>query len=95
MESKIFKAYDIRGIYPIELNEETARLIAQTFLKILSQQLNKPIKDLKISICRDARQSSEPLMNVVRETFLEYGVAVDDFNLISITGRTMLGLYRL
>ncbi|PIR06150.1 MAG: phosphomannomutase/phosphoglucomutase [Candidatus Komeilibacteria bacterium CG11_big_fil_rev_8_21_14_0_20_36_20] len=84
MESKIFKAYDIRGIYPIELNEETARLIAQTFLKILSQQLNKPIKDLKISICRDARQSSEPLMNVVRETFLEYGVAVDDFNLISI-----------
>ena len=31
----IFKAYDIRGVYPQELNEETTKLIAQTFLKVV------------------------------------------------------------
>jgi phosphomannomutase len=30
MDKKIFKAYDIRGIYPKELNESTAFLIGQT-----------------------------------------------------------------
>ena len=31
----IFKAYDVRGIYPTELDESTARKIGQAFRKVL------------------------------------------------------------
>ena len=83
INKSIFKAYDIRGIYPTELNEESARLIAQTFLKFLSEKLKKPIKELHLLVGRDNRQSSEPLLKAVIEVFLEYGVKVDDAGLIS------------
>jgi len=84
LNPKIFKSYDIRGIYPSEINEEVAELIAQAYLKYLSQKFNKPIKDLKITAGRDVRKSSEPLMKMVIKTFLEYGASVDDLGLISI-----------
>lgn len=83
VKKEIFKSYDIRGIYPNELNEETAALIAQTFLKIVSEKLGKPIKELKIVVGRDNRQGSEPLIKKVRETFLASGVKVDDIDLVS------------
>jgi len=80
----IFKAYDIRGIYPSQLNEQTASLIAQTYLKIVSEKLGKEIKDLSIGICRDNRHSSDPLMNEVVKVFLKYGVTVNNLGMISI-----------
>ena len=84
INSGIFKAYDIRGIYPEELAEPTANLIAQTYLKILAEKLAKPIKDLKIAVCQDNRKSSAPLMQEVIKVFLEYGVRVDDLGQLSI-----------
>jgi len=34
VQEKIFKAYDIRGIYPTEINEDTVYKIAQAYAKI-------------------------------------------------------------
>jgi phosphomannomutase len=84
INKKIFKSYDIRGIYPEELNEEAAKLIAQTYLKILLQNLNKPIRDLNIAVGRDNRKSSGPLSKTVIDTFLDWGATVDDLGLISV-----------
>ena len=84
INSGIFKSYDIRGIYPQELNEQTANLIAQTYLQIVSQKLEKDITDLKIAVCRDNRHSSDPLMEEVVKVFLDYGVTVDDLGRLSI-----------
>lgn len=84
LDKSIFKSYDIRGIYPSQLNEEIAKLIAQTYLKILSQKLNKPIRDLQITVGKDIRESSGFLMKSAVETFLDYGVSVDDLGLISV-----------
>ncbi len=83
LNPKIFKSYDIRGIYPTDINKEVAKLIAQTYLKYLAEKLEKPIKDLKIAVGRDVRKSSEPLINEVIKIFLEYGASVDDLGLIS------------
>lgn len=80
----IFKAYDIRGIYPAQLNEQMASLIAQAYLKLLSKKLNKPIKELKVTVGRDNRHSSDPLMKEVVKVFLKYGVTVDELGLLSI-----------
>lgn len=84
MNKAIFKAYDIRGIYPQDLDESAAEIIAQSYLKFLSTKLNKPIKDLVIAVGKDVRQSSEPLLAAVVKIFLQYGAHVDDLGLLSI-----------
>ena len=80
----VFKAYDIRGIYPRQLNEQLASLIAQGYLTVISKKLGKEIAELKVAVCRDNRRSSDPLMNEVIKVFLKYGVSVDDLGLLSI-----------
>jgi phosphomannomutase len=46
----IFKAYDIRGIYPAEINEDAARLIGRGFVSYLGAK--------RIAVSRDMRLSS-------------------------------------
>jgi len=84
IDESIFKAYDIRGIYPKQLNEKTAQLVARGYLKILSEKLNKKVEDLSIVVGKDIRQSSEPLLAEVIKVFLNSGASVTDIGLISI-----------
>jgi phosphomannomutase len=84
MKEHIFKSYDIRGIYPDELNEQDVVKIAQAYLVMLSENLNKPIKKLKIAIAKDVRGSSGLLMEEAVKVFLEHGVQVDDYEFMSI-----------
>jgi len=84
MNRSIFKAYDIRGIYPEEINEEAARKIAQAYLLRLKNKTGKDFKDLKIVVSQDARLSSKNLAEAVIEEFLTYGVNVDDLGVTSV-----------
>ncbi len=84
INQNIFRAYDIRGIYPAELDESTAELIARAYLKILQAKSKKPFNQLKVAVARDNRQSSAPLIQVVIKVFLQSGVSVDDLGLISV-----------
>ncbi len=71
----IFRAYDIRGIYPEEINEEIAQKLALAFIKFLKPE--------KIIIGRDCRLSSSSLFRVLSETIRENGVGVVDIGLCS------------
>lgn len=84
IDTSIFKAYDIRGIYPSQLSEQTASLIAQSYLTVLAKKLGKDIKNLEVAVCRDNRHSSQPLMDEVVKVFLRYGVRVQDLGMLSI-----------
>lgn len=79
---KIFKAYDIRGIYPTDINEENVVAIAHALVKFFSknQDLNSP---LKIGVGRDMRISSPGLHDVIVKTFVEDGAEVIDFGVVS------------
>lgn len=79
---KIFKAYDIRGIYPSEINEENVVAIAHALVKFFSKDkdLSSP---LKIGVGRDMRISSPSLHEVIVKTFIEDGVEVIDFGIVS------------
>ncbi len=57
--SSIFKAYDVRGVYPAELNEATAERIAQTMREYFGE-------GAKIVIGHDARLSSPSLYRAVK-----------------------------
>lgn len=70
----IFKAYDVRGVYPTQINERAAYEIGRR-LKILN------IK--KIAVAKDARLSSDTLANSLIEGLLDSGIDVYDIGLAS------------
>lgn len=76
MNPAIFKAYDIRGIYPIEINEEIAYKIGQAYVQAI-----KP--EGKVAVGMDVRLSSPQLKKAVIEGLTDAGIEVMDIGLIS------------
>ncbi len=77
----IFKAYDIRGIYPSELDENKARSIGQAYAEILKKELKK--EDITIVVGRDMRLSSPSLSKALIEGITSQGVNVKEIGLAS------------
>lgn len=71
----IFKAYDIRGIYPDEINEEVAEKIGAAFVRYLGQDVKK------IIVGRDIRLSSPSLFKAISEGITKQGVGVSDIGI--------------
>ncbi len=84
LPKQIFKSYDIRGIYPDELNEEVAKEIALLFLSFVSRQLDKTPTELKILVAKDIRNSSSALSTAFIKQFVNKGVTVYDLALAPI-----------
>ena len=72
---EIFKAYDIRGLYPSELNEELARLIGRGF----AAYLNVP----QVAVSRDMRVSSPALTAAFIDGVRDQGTAVIDYGMMA------------
>src|SRR5215207_7381116 len=70
----IFKAYDVRGLYPQEVNEEAARLIGRGFVAYL--------KAARIAVSRDMRLSSPSLAAAFIEGATSQGADVVDYGMI-------------
>jgi phosphomannomutase len=81
MDKKIFKAYDIRGIYPDQLDEEAAYNIGKGFAAFLIDKTGK--QKLKVAVGSDMRLSSPALKARVIDGLLESGLDVDDLGLVS------------
>jgi phosphomannomutase len=70
----VFKAYDIRGLYPTEINEEVARLIGRG----LAAYLRVPC----IGISRDMRVSSPSIAAALIEGIRAHGTDVIDYGMM-------------
>ena len=70
---EIFKAYDIRGLYPSEIDEATARLIGRGFVAYL--------KATRIGVTRDMRLSSPGVAAAFIEGAREQGADVVDYGM--------------
>src|SRR5678815_4114967 len=70
----IFKAYDIRGLYPAELNEEIARQIGRGFAAYLQPKA--------IAVSRDMRVSSPAIAAAFIDGVLMQGVDVIDYGML-------------
>ncbi len=82
IDESIFKAYDIRGIYPVQMNEEAAFRIGQVFAEYAKE--NDSIGNIKkIAVGRDTRLSSTSLSNALIEGIISTGVNVIDIGLAS------------
>lgn len=77
----IFKAYDIRGIYPSELDAQKAYLIGKAFADIIKKEVMKD--QIKIAVGRDMRVSSPELSKNLIQGLLDQGIFVTDIGLVS------------
>ena len=73
--SGIFKAYDIRGIYPEQLNEAVAEKIGRAFVVHTGAR--------KVVVGRDMRPHSKPLFDALAKGITEQGADVIDLGLCS------------
>jgi phosphomannomutase len=78
IDQKIFKAYDIRGIYPHQLSPKTAEIIGRAFVKFLKKKRKKKIN---IVVGRDNRVSSPILAQSLKKGILTEGADVIDIGL--------------
>ena len=68
-----FKAYDIRGKVPSELNEEIAYKVGRAFVKLNNAK--------KVVIGRDVRESSPVLSEALAKGFTDAGCDVVDLGM--------------
>ena len=71
----IFKAYDVRGVYPGELDEDAARAIGAAFVVYL--------KAARIGVSRDMRLSSPTMAAAFIEGATSQGVDVVDYGMMA------------
>src|ERR671916_717890 len=77
LDESIFKAYDIRGMYPENLDENVARDIGRAFVKHLD------IEGSRVVVARDMRLSGEALEKAFIEGVTQAGADVLDLGLVS------------
>jgi len=82
LNPSIFRAYDIRGIYPDELNEKAAYQIGRAFAVYLKE--NEANKPEKVVVGYDARVSSPVLRRSFIEGVLDEGIDVWDIGLATV-----------
>src|SRR5580704_17578213 len=74
MDPGIFKAYDVRGVYPGEVNEDAARAIGAAFVAYLGAA--------RIAVGRDMRLSSPALAAAYIDGAISQGADVVDYGMI-------------
>ncbi|HVR30315.1 MAG TPA: phosphomannomutase/phosphoglucomutase [Thermoanaerobaculia bacterium] len=77
----IFKAYDVRGIYPTEIDEPMAKAIGLALPAVLDDTDLAPGRSIVVG--RDMRPSSVPLQAALVEGLLAAGLDVIDVGLVT------------
>lgn len=83
IDSTIFRAYDVRGIYPSYFNEDAAWLIGCAFVDFLSKKYGVRASGLRIVIGRDIRLGSRAVADSFIKGCQAIGVEITDIGLIS------------
>jgi phosphomannomutase len=77
VEPTIFKSYDVRGVYPSQLNEDVAYAIGRCFVPLLES------KPTAVVIGRDMRPSGERLSDAFARGARDAGAHVVDIGMVS------------
>lgn len=70
MDEKIFRAYDVRGTYPDQMNEDVAYKIACAYAEV--------VKPKNVVVGRDLREASEKMFESVVKALTDRGINVKD-----------------
>jgi phosphomannomutase len=81
MDPSIFKAYDVRGTYPDQMDEELAYRIGRAFPRVLSELQNTPVDDLRVAVGRDMRLSAPGMVERYADGIADEGADVLDIGM--------------
>lgn len=76
VDTSIFKAYDVRGIYPDQINEDLAYKLGQAYVKVIKPQG-------QVAVGMDVRISSPKLKTSLIKGLTDAGIDVIDIGLCS------------
>jgi phosphomannomutase len=74
LDPKVFKAYDIRGVYPSELDEDGAYAIGRAYVEVFEPR--------RIAVGRDMRLSAPAMAEAVIRGAAEGGCEVSDLGMV-------------
>ncbi|MFA6520641.1 MAG: phosphomannomutase/phosphoglucomutase [Candidatus Paceibacterota bacterium] len=75
IDPTIFHAYDVRGVYPEQINPDVVYRIAQAYAKFIQPET--------VALGRDVRLSGPVLFEAMKNGFIDHGVNVIDIGEIS------------
>src|SRR5919197_3219675 len=80
---EIFKAYDVRGLYPAQIDEDVAYRVGRAFARVLANLREKPGPEgLRVAIGHDMRKSSPALSQAFAEGLVHEGCRVLDIGMV-------------
>jgi phosphomannomutase len=79
----IFKAYDIRGLYPDQIDVAIAELIARAFVRVIAELEDKPASELRLGLAHDMRISAPELSAAYRDGMCSEGATVLDAGMVA------------
>jgi phosphomannomutase len=78
VDAAIFKAYDVRGIYPDQLNEDIAYRVGRAFARVIADMEGADTSDLELAVGRDMRLTAPDMAARYIEGIRDEGADVLD-----------------
>jgi phosphomannomutase len=75
---QIFKAYDVRGLYRDDIDEDTAEQLGRAFIRVLADLSGKPAGELRVGLGRDMRLTAPALSERYKQGMVSEGAHVLD-----------------
>jgi phosphomannomutase len=82
LDPEIFKAYDVRGIYPDQIDEDVAYRLGRAFARVLADLQDGEVVGQRIAVGHDMRVHSRPLAVAVARGLSDEGCRVMDIGLV-------------
>ena len=87
IDPSIFKAYDVRGLYGDQINEDVAYNVGRGFARVLAEMQGSKPADLRLALARDMRLTAPALAEQYARGMSDEGASVLD---IGMAGTEML-----
>jgi phosphomannomutase len=81
-DPSIFKAYDVRGTYPEQMDEELAYRIGRAFPRVLAELEGTPVEEQRIAVGRDMRKSAPSMSEQYARGIADTGADVLDVGMV-------------
>jgi phosphomannomutase len=82
IDPSIFKAYDVRGLYGEQIDEDVAYRIGRAFARVLGELESKPVDQLQIGVGRDMRLTAPALTERYVAGIRDEGASVIDAGMV-------------
>jgi phosphomannomutase len=82
VDPSIFKAYDVRGTYPEQMDEELAYNIGRAFPRVLAELQGTPPEEQRIAVGRDMRHSAPSMSERYARGIADSGADVLDVGMV-------------